>query len=474
MIRPSDRVARLPGYPLAAIPAIKRRLLAQGVDVIDLGAGDMDGPAPAATTDALREALGVTALHKYGFQQGLPAFREAAVGWVERRFGQRFDATTEMLPLIGSKEGLTHLALALCNPGDVAIVPEPGYQAYIGGAILSSAEPVIVPLRPEQDFLVELGALPEETLRRARIVYVNYPNNPTAAIAPRDYLERLVRTCRAHEIVLAYDNAYCDITFDGYVAPSIFEIEGAREIAVEFFSMSKSFQMTGWRVGFAIGSAPLISALTKVKSYIDTGPFLALQQASAWTLDHAEALNAPIVAELTRRRDGAVAAMRDAGFTVASPQAAMYLWIPLPPGLASAQFCTRCARRRRGGHVAGQWIWTRRRRFFPDRAHGAARPTARSGDATRPRAGIVWSADACLTAISSCRAAAGCRGGAGCLPRRCMWRCSSRCWGITDRSACSPQLLARLRRRTRRPRWHCHVRPRSPRCITRARHGYRS
>jgi LL-diaminopimelate aminotransferase len=341
MITLSDRASRLPGYPLALIPSIKRRLIARGVDVIDLGAGDMDGPAPAATTDALREALGVTALHKYGFQQGLPAFRDAAVRWVERRFGQAFDAQTEMLPLIGSKEGLTHLALALCNPGDVAIVPEPGYQAYIGGAILSDAEPVIVPLRPERQFLVELDELPDETLRRARLVYVNYPNNPTAAIAPREYLERLVHTCRRHEIVLAYDNAYCDITFDGYVAPSIFEVPGARDIAVEFFSMSKSFQMTGWRVGFAIGAAPLITALSKVKSYIDTGPFLALQHASAWTLDHAEALNAPIVAELAGRRDAAVAAMRDAGFTVETPRAAMYLWVPLPDGLPSAQFCTR-------------------------------------------------------------------------------------------------------------------------------------
>jgi LL-diaminopimelate aminotransferase len=337
----SSRVGRLPEYTLAKIPTIKRRLIAAGMDVIDLGAGDADGPPPAATVDALHEALGVTALHKYGFQQGLPAFREAAVRWVARRFGQTFDANTEMLPLIGSKEGLTHLAFAVCNPGDVVIVPEPGYQAYIGGAILSGAEPVVVPLRPENQFLVELDELPEETLRRATLCYVNYPNNPTAAIAPRDYLERLVASCRKHGIVLAYDNAYSDITFDGYVAPSIFEIAGARDVAVEFFSMSKSFQMTGWRLGFAVGSAELIGALTKVKSYIDTGPFLALQQASAWTLDHAEELNRPVVAELTRRRDAAVQALTEAGFTVESPRAAMYVWVPLPAGLPSATFTSR-------------------------------------------------------------------------------------------------------------------------------------
>ena len=341
MITISDRVGRLPGYPLAKIPAIKRRLIEAGVDVIDLGAGDADGPPPKPVVDALKVALDTTALHKYGFQQGLPAYREAAVRWVERRFGQKFDATTEMLPLIGSKEGLSHLPFAVCNPGDVVVIPEPGYQAYIGGALLSGCEPRVVALRPEKQFLVELTDLDEATLRRTKLVYVNYPNNPTAAVAPREYLERLVATCRKYGIVLAYDNAYCDITFDGYVAPSIFEIEGARDVAIEFFSLSKSFQMTGWRIGFAVGNAELIGALTKVKSYVDTGPFLALQQAGAWTLDHAEELVAPIRAELQVRRDAAVGALQEIGFTVDVPQAAMYLWVPLPEGIASADFATR-------------------------------------------------------------------------------------------------------------------------------------
>jgi LL-diaminopimelate aminotransferase len=341
MITISDRVGHLPGYPLAKIPAIKRRLMEAGVDVIDLGAGDVDGPPPKAVVDALKLALDTTALHKYGFQQGLPAFRDAAVRWVERRFGHRFDATTEMLPLIGSKEGLSHLPLAVCNPGDIVIVPEPGYQAYIGGALLSGSEPLVMPLRPENQFLVELTALDEATLRRTKLVYVNYPNNPTAAIAPRDYLERLVATCRQYGIVLAYDNAYCEITFDGYVAPSIFDVPGARDVAVEFFSLSKSFQMTGWRVGFAVANSALIGALTKVKSYIDTGPFLALQQAGAWTLDHAEELVVPIRAELQARRDAAVVALREIGLSVEVPRAAMYLWVPLPEGIPSADFASR-------------------------------------------------------------------------------------------------------------------------------------
>jgi LL-diaminopimelate aminotransferase len=173
------------------------------------------------------------------------------------------------------------------------------------------------------------------------VVFVNYPNNPTAAVAPREYLERLVASCRKHGIVLAYDNPYCDLTFDGYVAPSIFEIEGAREVAVEYFSLSKSFQMTGWRLGFVVGRSELITALTKVKSYVDTGPFLALQAAGAWTLDHAEELVKPIVAELQVRRDAAVDALRAHGFVVEVPKAAMYVWIALPAGIASADFSSR-------------------------------------------------------------------------------------------------------------------------------------
>ncbi len=341
MTRLSARLDALPNYPLAHIPAAKRRLLAAGVDVIDLGAGDADGPPPEGTRAELARALDTVAMHKYGFQAGLPDFRRAATDWLSRRFGQRFDPATEVLPLIGSKEGLAHLALAVADPGDAVVLPEPGYQAYLGGAILAGAEPVVVPLERERGFLLELEALHPSVLARTALVYVNYPNNPTAAVAPREYLERLVATCRAHEIVLAYDNAYCDITFDGYVAPSIFEIAGAREVAVEFFSMSKSFQMTGWRLGFAVGNARLIAALAKVKSYVDTGAFQALQQAAAWTLDRAESLVAPIAAELATRRDAAVDALAEAGFAIEPPRGAMYLWVPLPASIASADFANR-------------------------------------------------------------------------------------------------------------------------------------
>jgi LL-diaminopimelate aminotransferase len=341
MIELSKRVQSLPGYPLAQIPTIKRRLLEAGVDVIDLGAGDNDAPPPAVAVETMAAALHDPAYSKYGFQQGLPAFRQAASRWMERRFGIRFDPATETLPLIGSKEGLSHLPFAVVDPGDVAIVPEPGYQAYLGGALLAGAEPYIVPLRPETGFLLDLEQVPAAILRRAKIVFINYPNNPTAAVAPPEYLERMVALCRKHAVLLAYDNAYCDLTFDGYRAPSIFEIPGSREVAIEFFSLSKSFSMTGWRLGFAAGRPELIGALTRVKTYVDTGPFLAVQQAGAAALDRAEALVVPIRTELQRRRDAAVTGLRAAGFVLESPKAAMYLWIALPAGISSAAFATR-------------------------------------------------------------------------------------------------------------------------------------
>jgi LL-diaminopimelate aminotransferase len=390
MIEFSARLQSLPGYPLAEIPSIKRRLIEAGMDVIDLGAGDNDAPPPEVAVVAMQEALRDPAYSKYGFQQGLPAFRAAASRWVERRFGARFDPAAEMLPLIGSKEGLSHLPHAVINPGDVAIVPEPGYQAYLGGALLAGAEPWVVPLRPDNGFLLELDRVPESVLRRAKIAFANYPNNPTAAVATPEYLERLVAVCRRHGILLAYDNAYCDLTFDGYRAPSIFEIPGARDVALEFFSLSKSFSMTGWRLGFAVGRAELIGALTRVKSYVDTGPFLAVQQAGATALDRAEELVEPIRAELERRRDAAVAALRQAGFSLDAPKAAMYLWVALPPGVPAAGFAKQALEQTGALVLPGSAFGPAGEGFFrialtvgSDRLREAARRLGRTLEATR-------------------------------------------------------------------------------------------
>jgi LL-diaminopimelate aminotransferase len=337
-LRFSERLDRLPAYAVGAIAERKRQLLASGMDIIDLGAGDADLPPPPLAVEALHRAALDPKSSRYGFQIGSVTFREAAARFMERRFGVRVDAMTELLPLIGSKEGLAHLPLAAVNPGDVCIVPEPGYPAYAGGVILAQGEMVVAPLRAEDNFLVELERIPEDQLSRTRIVFLNYPNNPTGAVAPREYLERIVRVCRERSILLAYDNPYSELTFDGYQAPSILEIPGARDIAVEFHSVSKTFCMTGWRLGWVVGNSHAVKALSKVKSYVDTGAFLAVQEAGARVLDRCEELVAPVRETFRERRDALVTALRDVGCECAVPRATMYLWVPLPAGVASGPF----------------------------------------------------------------------------------------------------------------------------------------
>ena len=334
----SRRVTQLPGYPMAELPAIKKRMIEQGVDVIDVGAGDADFPPPDVAVTALTRALQDPAMSRYAFQLGLPAFREAAAAYMQRRFGVRVDAYKELHPILGSKEGIAHLASAVLNPGDVAIVPVPGYAVYHGGTVLCDAEPYLYNLTPRTDFLLELDEIPADVLKKAKLVYLNYPNNPTAAVAPRDYLERTIAACRKHDLLLAYDNPYCEITFDGYVAPSIFEIPGAMDVAVEFHSLSKSFCMTGWRLGWAVGRPDRIAALARVKNYIDTGAFLAVQAAGAEVLKDAERIAAGYAAQFKERRDGILPVLRANGFEVDTPRATLYVWVPLPEGLASAAF----------------------------------------------------------------------------------------------------------------------------------------
>jgi LL-diaminopimelate aminotransferase len=332
---------RLPPYLLAAIPARKRELLARGVDVIDLGAGDADLAPPEAAVEALARAAREPALHRYGFGLGHVPYREAIVRWMDRRFGLRFDPLREIVPLIGSKEGIAHLALGYLEEGDVAIVPEPGYIVYQGGSVLAGAEPYLYPLRPRTSFLVELDDVPADVLDRTRMLYLNYPNNPTAAVAPREYLERVVRRCRERDILLAFDNAYSELAFDGYRPPSIFEIEGADELAVEFHSLSKTYNMTGWRCGWAVARPEIAARLAQVKTFVDTGHWMAVQAAGAAALDAWAEFVPGNVAVFQERRDAAVAAFREAGFDVPVPQATMYLWIPLPEGMASVPFAER-------------------------------------------------------------------------------------------------------------------------------------
>jgi LL-diaminopimelate aminotransferase len=265
-------------------------------------------------------------------------YREAIVRWMRRRFGLEFDPVREIVPLIGSKEGIAHLALAYVNRGDVTIVPEPGYLSYLGGTLLSEGTPYTYALRPENEFLVNLDEIAPDVLRSARILYLNYPNNPTAAVAPIDYLERVVRRCKELDILLVYDNAYSELAFDGYVPPSIFEIEGARDVAIEFHSISKTYNMTGWRCGWAAGRPELVGALAQVKSFVDTGNFMAVQAAAASALDSWAEFVPGNVAVFRERRDAAVEAFRENGFACDTPKATMYLWIRLPEHITSAEF----------------------------------------------------------------------------------------------------------------------------------------
>ena len=341
MPRLAERFQSLPPYPLTDVPGIKRDLRARGVDVIDLGTGDADLPPPPAAVEAIRRAVEDPANSRYAHQLGLVELREEIARWMRARFGVEVDPFREIAPLIGSKEGIFHLPFAFLEPGDVTIVPDPGYQAYLGGTVLAGGEPHVVPLRPEHDFLVPLGELPADVVRRARILYLNYPNNPTAAVAPREYLEECVAWCREHDVILAYDNAYSEIAFDGYRPPSILEIPGAGEVAIEFHSLSKTYNMTGWRIGWAAGNPDLVAALTRVKTFADTGLPFSIQHAGVAALrSHADWVPGN-VAVFQRRRDAAVEAFREAGFDVPSPKGAMYLWVPLPEGTESEPWCRR-------------------------------------------------------------------------------------------------------------------------------------
>ena len=341
MPTPAARVRTLPEYPLAAIPQRKRELLSRGVDVIDLGAGDADLAPPPAVVEALDRAARDPRMSRYGFGLGLPAFREAISAWMTRRFGLNFDPLSEVVPLIGSKEGIAHAALGFAEPGDLCIVPEPGYLAYLGGTVLADATPYVVALRQRQGFLLELDELPRDILARTRIAYVNYPNNPTAATAPRDYLERLVERCRELDVLLVYDNAYSELAYDGYRPASIFEVDGARDVAIEFHSLSKTYNMTGWRCGWAVARPELAGVLAKVKSFIDTGAFMAVQAAGIAALDSWSDFLPRNLEVFRARRDAAVSAFRANGFICDVPLATMYLWVTLPDGIPSAAFAER-------------------------------------------------------------------------------------------------------------------------------------
>jgi LL-diaminopimelate aminotransferase len=337
----SKQFTSLPPYALADVPKIKADLIEKGVDVIDLGAGDADQMPPHQTIQAMQEAVTEERMSRYPFQRRLPEFRLAIAAWMKKRFGFEIDPYDELLPLIGTKEGIAHLPLLYIDPGDGAIVPDPGYYPYFGGTHMLGAEVLKVPLRRERDFLVDWSEVPESALERAKLLYLNYPNNPTGATAPDDYLRDAIAFCHEHDLLLVHDNAYSEIAFDGYRPPSVLQYDGARDVAVEYHSLSKTFNMTGWRIGWVAGNQEAIQALSKVKTYYDTGVFLACQAAGVASLEAWEGFLPQQIAVFQERRDAAVEAFRAAGFELESPRATMYLWIPIPGGEPSVEFARR-------------------------------------------------------------------------------------------------------------------------------------
>ena len=335
-----SRLAGLPPYPLADVPDIKARLRAAGHVVYDFGVGDSGLPVPDVAVETLRAAAGDPALQGYGFQRGLPSFRESAAAWLERRFGAAVDPQAEILPVIGSKEAIALLAFAVLDPGDTVIVPDPGYAPYFGGSYFASARIVREPLTAANTFLVP----PERILAapgRLKLVYLNYPNNPTAAAPDRSYLEDVVTACMERGASLLWDNAYSEVTFDGYRAPGLLEVPGGREVGVEIHSFSKSWNMTGWRLGWATGNREIIAALRRVKTFFDSGSYMAIQAAGAAVLDDSEKWTRRTVDSLRERRDAAVPAFRSAGFELESPRATLYLWMRVPGSESSEAFCRR-------------------------------------------------------------------------------------------------------------------------------------
>ncbi len=333
-MRFAGRVGQVPPYMFAQISRKKAALVARGIDLIDLGVGDPDRPSPPAVVQELALAAQDPATHRYPDYEGHPAFRKSVADYYRRRFGVELCPDNEVMTVIGSKEGLSHLVWALVGPGDVALVPDPAYPVYRVQTLLAGGTPYPMPLRAERGFLPDFDAIPGEVLSRARVMFLNYPNNPTAAVAPLEFLARAVDFCRQHQLVLCHDAAYVEMTYDGYTAPSVLQVAGAREVAVEFYSLSKPFNMTGWRLGAVVGNHEVIyGGLGTIKTNTDSGQFDAVQRAGARALGAGAAeFMAAMNAVYDRRRKVFVAGLRAAGLTVELPVGTFYIWVRVPPG----------------------------------------------------------------------------------------------------------------------------------------------
>jgi len=337
----AERLKQLPPYLFKEIDRKKAEIKAKGVDIIDLGVGDPDMPTPQHIIEAMKRAIDEPANHRYPSYSGMNDFREAVARWYRERFGVDLVPEREVVSLIGSKEGLAHFPLAFIDPGDIALVPTPAYPVYHIGTLFAGGESFFMPLVSKNKYLPDLKEIPESVAERARIMFINYPNNPTAAVADLSFFEQVVAFARKYHIVVCHDAAYTEMAFDGYRAPSFLEAPGAKEVGVEFHSLSKTYNMTGWRIGFAVGNEKGMEGLGAIKSNIDSGVFQAVQMAGIEALQG----NTSCVREMTQvyaeRRDIMVQGLRDAGFHVTSPKATFYLWVTVPEGYGSAQVTTR-------------------------------------------------------------------------------------------------------------------------------------
>jgi LL-diaminopimelate aminotransferase len=334
----AERVKHLPPYLFAAIDKMKQAALASGVDLIDLSIGDPDIPTPGHIVEAMQRAVERPVHHRYPSYEGMLAYREAVAAWYRRRFSVALDAKTEVLSLIGSKEGIGHLPLAFVNPGDVVLVPSPGYPVYPVSTLFAGGEVFLMPLTEANHFLPDFSAIPEDVLRRAKLMFLNYPNTPTAACASADFYRSAIELAMRYEIIICHDAAYSEIYYDGKKPMSFLECEGAGDVGIEVHSLSKTFNMTGWRIGFATGNKDVIAGLGKIKSNLDSGVFQAIQEASITALGTDDETLVGIRAAYQARRDALYDGLTSLGLKILKPQATFYLWARTPEGYDSSGF----------------------------------------------------------------------------------------------------------------------------------------
>ncbi len=338
MKKEAQRIQGLPPYLFAGIEKKTRECREQGIDLISFGIGDPDQPTPDFIIEKAAQELWNPANHQYPSSIGMPAFKEAVARWYRRRFGVELDPKKEVVNLIGSKEGIANINYCYVDPGDINLVPDPGYPVYGIGTLLAGGSPYYLPLKEENGFLPDLEAIPRDIADRAKILWINYPNNPTGACADLAFFNRVVAFAKRHDLLVCHDNAYSEISYDGYVPPSFLEAEGAKDVGIEFSSLSKPFNMTGWRVGFAVGNREVIETLGRYKSNVDSGAFQPLQYAALAGLDSDQSSLAALRRMYRARRDLMVETFNGLGWNLTPPKATFYIWAPVPKGFTSASF----------------------------------------------------------------------------------------------------------------------------------------